>query len=120
DHRQPQPVLDAVVEPHRRQPRLYDARIVAARDDAVAVPLADPPGKRRAEFPLLEEDRPRPVLAQPPRDAAQEPPPVFERRLDDQRDVGPGAPSGGHVKKREDSAPVSEFYPAAMSKNDSF
>src|SRR5204863_7516185 len=40
-------------------------------------------------------------------------------RLDDERDVGPGAASGSHVKKREEAAPARGFYPEPMSKNDS-
>src|SRR5207244_1202704 len=109
NHRQPEAVLDAVVEAHGWDARPDDARVVVAGDDAVAVPLPDPARQRRSELALLEEDRPWAVLAEPPRDAAQDAAAVLDRRLDDERDVGPGpAPSRSHVKKREERAPVRE------------
>jgi hypothetical protein len=101
DHREPQPVLGPVVQPHRRQAGSRNARIVAPRDDPVAVPLADPVGERGTQLALLEEDRPGPVGTQPPGDPPEHAAAVLDRRFDDERHVGPGRPFRGHVKKRK-------------------
>ena len=91
DHRH---ALD-LMQPHqvdRGQPQAADLAgepgVGDPRDDAVALPAAEPFRRRIVQAPLLDVHRPRPVLPHVGRDPLQQAPPVTTGRFHENGDAG--------------------------------